>query len=287
VYFPQGYTAALNQAPGTQIGSVDATAQSVADPNIIVPLENGAIVVGDPTQPAIVAGAAQCLGQNPPPLNGVWLLRLTNPLNPAAPINLPAYLTVGLSGPEGDLGQAKMTVCLPAPGAGALPAKVFGAVLRLQNFTNPAAAGSYTWVSYFTPYVGTTPNPAGTVESQSVDTIGIRANLRAGGYNRRTKRVSVGGSVSAGGSGQAAIVSILLNGKRVARVRTNANGVYRASIRIRKKGLNVIRATAANTPRTLTSCTPSIPALVPTCVSTTLPAFSVASNAARVRVRRL
>jgi hypothetical protein len=26
---------------------------------------------------------------------------------------------------------------------------------------------------------------------------------------------------------------------------------------------------------------------VPTCVSTTLPAFSVASNAARVRVRRL
>src|SRR5687767_9638729 len=39
IYIPQGYTGNLTPAAGTQIGTVGARAQSLASPDIIVPLE--------------------------------------------------------------------------------------------------------------------------------------------------------------------------------------------------------------------------------------------------------
>jgi len=192
------------------------------------------------------------------------------------------------SAAEGAFAQAKLVVCLSTPATATLGAKLIEATLTLQDvFSNPAARGAYIWRAIFTPWASNAGplNAAGTVETQAVDTIGVRANVRAGKYTKRTKRLAVSGTVVEGTQGVAATVAILLNGRVVARTRANANGVFRASIRIVRAGRYVLRARATAAARTLNSCTPTLPT-VPTCVRQTVSGFTVTSAAVRVRVRR-
>lgn len=282
VYIPQGYTGTLVPAAGTQIGTVRASAQSLASPDIVIPLEG---VLRAEALATFLAEATQCLGPVPN-VQSVWLIQLNSPTG-GAPIRVPTFLTTPLSGAEGSVGQARLVICLPPPAVGSLAAKVFEARLTLTNvLTNPTASGSYRWVARFTPYVTNTgpANPAGTVEAQAIDTIPVRAQIRAGKYNKRTKRLAVSGTIIEAGTPLRVFVNVLLNGRRVARVRSNESGVFRASLRIRRKGRYTLRAAVASGARTVQGCTAVLTPPLP-CTRTVVSGFSVTSAITRVRVR--
>ena len=283
LYIPQGYTGTLTPAAGTQIGTVRASASPLASPEVVLPLE-GVLRADAPAN--YVGPATQCLGPAPN-FQSVWLIVLNSPTG-GAPIVVPTYLTTPLGAAEGSVGQARLTICLPPPAVGTLAAKVFEARLTLTNIlTNPSAGGSYRWVARFTPYASNAGpvNPAGTVEAQAIDTIPVRVTIRRPGrYTKRTKRLAVSGTIVESGTPLRVVVNVLLNGRRVARVRSNARGAYRASIRIPRRGRYTLRATASSGARTVQGCTAVLTPAVP-CTRTVISGFTVTSANVRVRVR--
>lgn len=280
IYVPKGYTASLVPPVGTVIGPIQA---QIAAGELVVPAE------GQIRADAVANWAPQraaCLGPTGV-ADVVWVLSVTTATQTT--LNIPMFVTTITGGPENEFAMAKLTVCLSPPALSPVPgAKLFTATLQLQNvFTNPAAAGSYRWRALFTPYASNTGpvNPAGTAEVQAVDTIPARLSLRAGKYNKRTKRLAVSGAVTEVRSGVAASVRILLNGRRVATVRSNARGQYRASIRIRRKGRYVLRATTVVAARTITGCSATPLFGGARCLRTVLDGFALTSATSRVRIR--
>lgn len=281
IYIPQGYLGNVTPPAGTQIGTVRASAQSLPSPDIVVPLEG---VIRTDLVENHAAVAVRCFGGEAN-VQSVWLIELTNPTG-GAPVRVPGFLTTALSGSESSIGRARLRICLSPPGFGAINAKVFETRLTLTNlFTNPTAAGSYRWVARFTPYAATgLPNAAGTVEAHAIDTIPVRAQIRAGKYNKRTKRLAVSGTIIEAGTPLRVFVNVLLNGRRVARVRSNESGVFRASLRIRRKGRYTLRAEVVSGARTVQGCTAVLTPPLP-CTRTVVSGFSVTSAITRVRVR--
>lgn len=282
VYIPHGYTGTLAPPTGTQIGTVRLNAQSLTSPDIVVPVE-GVIRTDSPANWA--DRATQCLGAAPN-VQSVWLFVLNSPTG-GDPVLVPSYLTTPLSGAEGSLAQARLVVCLPTPAGGRLNAKVFEARLTLTNLlTNPTAGGSYRWVALFTPYASNAgpPNVLGTVEAQAIDTIPVRVNIRGGRYNRRTRRLAVSGTIVEASTPLRIFVNVFLNGRRVARVRSSESGVYRASVRINRRGRYTLRATATSPARVVTGCTATLTPAIP-CTRTVVSGFTVTSANVRVRVR--
>ena len=282
IYIPHGYVARLTPPVGQQIGTVTARASSLADPNIIIPLR-GVLRADNPANYA--ATAIACLGLAAPPPQSVWLILLESPTG-GNPIPLPAFVS-RTAGAEATFAQAKITICLPPPAQGQTGAKVFEARLTLRDvFTNPAAAGRYTWRAIFTPFATNAGpvNPTGTVEAQAIDVLPARLVVRPGRYNKRTKRLVVSGTITEGDATLRTFVRIYLNGRPVARVRSNESGVYRVSLRIPRKGRYALRAQATVPVRTIGgACTPTMSPIP--CLRATTDGFTASSASVRVRVR--
>src|SRR4029079_18023261 len=85
IYSGTGYTLNTSQAPGTQIGNVDATAFS-RDNNLTLPL-SGTVVTADPASSASTSGSAQCTGV--PKSEAVWIMNLSVAGNTLA---IPVYV---------------------------------------------------------------------------------------------------------------------------------------------------------------------------------------------------
>jgi hypothetical protein len=104
--------------------------------------------------------------------------------------------------------------------------------------TNPSSAGTYLWRATITPWNPATPAPdaAKTVEVQSIVTLPGKATLRTTVKKVKKKSsVLVSGTVTENGSPVAgATVTILAGGKKVATVKTNANGSFSKSFAIKK-----------------------------------------------------
>ena len=67
IFSPPGYTNNLTQAPGATVGKAYAIVNAViAGVPILLPL-SGPVVVGNPTDPSLVAAYAQCKGPADPP----------------------------------------------------------------------------------------------------------------------------------------------------------------------------------------------------------------------------
>ena len=67
IFSPPGYTNNLTQAPGATVGKAYAIVNAViAGVPILLPL-SGPVVVGNPTDPSLVAAYAQCKGPTDPP----------------------------------------------------------------------------------------------------------------------------------------------------------------------------------------------------------------------------
>ncbi|HEY6963041.1 MAG TPA: hypothetical protein VI408_14220, partial [Gaiellaceae bacterium] len=166
IYVPNGYTVS-SAVPGTKLGTVTATASAADLGGAVLPL-TGELDSIAPT--ATTAAQAQQCGVTPAQ---TWDLHLTAA---GQTLDIPLFV-VATAGPEASLGATKLVVCLPppdvpvgTPGRATFGAKLLSATFDAAAITNPTASGDYRWTSLWTPYTPGkgVPNPAGSVESQSL-----------------------------------------------------------------------------------------------------------------------
>jgi hypothetical protein len=182
IYVPNGYTVA-NAAPG-KLGSVTATAAAADLGGAVLPLtgELDAIAPTATTQ----AQAQQC-GVAPAQ---TWNLHLTAA---GQTLDIPMFV-VAPAAPEAASGfNTKLVVCLPppdvpagTPGRATFGAKLLSATFTSSAITGPQPAGDYRWTSLWTPYSPGrgVPNPAGSVEAQSIRHLPIVVS-----FNSTKKRI--------------------------------------------------------------------------------------------------
>jgi hypothetical protein len=285
-YVPQGYTISLIPTVGQDLGTAEAVVNATAiSPDALVPVTGR--LVGDTYDATKYPTGAACVGD--PAIAGVWRLELTAA---GQTLIVPMYVQPITSGPLAAIASARLTACLPSPypeaGASraALGAKLINATLNIRGvFTNPTTAGVYRWRAVATPWTvnSGTPNPAGTVELQALDTIPANLSLAARA-NHRLNRITVSGRLTENAAGVSAVaVQILRNGRVVRTVRTTASGNYAATFRVRP-GRYTLRAQARKASADLGpgACTPTFGV---SCIATTSSSFSVLSVSRRVRVR--
>jgi hypothetical protein len=159
IYAPVGFTAAPG-APGSVIGTADAKVRAGDLGGAIIPV-TGDIEVRDASGVAIVSGvpvplaglAVSCTGTATH--TAYWVFKLSAA---GQALELAAFWDTA-AGADAGLGSGKVTFCLPpddlpagTPGRSPLGIKIVDALLTFKNvFTNPATAGSYPWISFWTP----------------------------------------------------------------------------------------------------------------------------------------
>ena len=274
IYVPTGYTAVLNQAAGTQIGTVDAQVQ-VREPIA------GAVL---PLTGTITTAAPASFASNPcaPGVHGaVWVMTLQAS---GQTLTVPVYVDQTF-GVETALGAYKLTVCLPSPnipasaGGATFGAKLILAQLNFQQgiLSTPANRGTYRWQLLATPWPTTAagpPNAAGTVSAQGRVMLPGSLTLRA---TSRRGRVTISGGVLEGGTGVARQQVRLRVGTRTFTVRTNAGGAFRLVVRRGVRQRVSITGTANVAARPITCSSPSpFPGIA--CVSETLQFFVVSRS---------
>ncbi len=163
IFSPAGYVNSLTQTPGTTVGQAYALVKANALGGAILPLA-GPVVVGNPADPTLQAASQQCRGT---PTNQEILVLNTSLQGQS--IQVPDFLNT--AGP-----YVTQEICLPPPAAAAFQAQVVLANFTIKGlFTNAATTGAHQWAGDFTPYAGTVPNPAGTVELRTI--LGLPSSL--------------------------------------------------------------------------------------------------------------
>src|SRR5258707_2525320 len=171
IYVPAGYTAALTQTPGAQIGTVHADLQALAiSPDAIIQAD-GTVLAADPNSSALQTSGTQCTGTATH--TGIWLLHVTVS---GTTLDVPVYVDP-TSGSATALGVAVLQLCLPDPYDNAPPAtrsafgaKIINAAMKLNAGVITAPASGGLWRSVITPWNTASPSPnlAGTIEAQSI-----------------------------------------------------------------------------------------------------------------------
>src|SRR6186997_426756 len=178
IYAPLGYQATLTQAPGTNLGTVDAT----------LILRQGGNATADASGPVVVDSpanwgpqATQCTGTATH--EAVWRLDITVA---GSPLRVPIFVDHA-AGPEAAFSSVKIQFCLAGPIGTPAGAQLLDAFFDVQGvFTSPANTQPRVWRAVMTPYVAgqPNPNPAGTVESQAVVSGKVTADGKAVGKAR-------------------------------------------------------------------------------------------------------
>jgi hypothetical protein len=223
IYAPLGYQAALNQTPGTQLGTVDST----------LILRNGGNATADASGPVVVDSpanwgpqATQCTGTATH--EAVWRLDITVA---GSPLRVPIFVDHS-AGPEATFSSIKIQFCLAGPIGTPAGAQLLDAFFDVQGvFTSPANTQPRVWRAVMTPYVAGSPNPnpAGTIESQAVVPGRLSFSIKSKGLKKKGW-VQISGKVSVDGkAGSRASIQIYripnLN-KPIATVKTKANGTF-------------------------------------------------------------
>lgn len=285
-YAPLGYQGVLNQAAGTQIGTVQATVQATRiSADAILPL-NGTVVTDNPANHA----ASLCA---PGTHSAVWLLRLEAA---GQTLTVPVYIDTVSAGPEATFASFKLQVCLPSPhippeqGGAAFGAKLLTATLTLnQILTAPATRGQYVWPGAFTPYAAGSalPNVAGTVEARAVVRLPGQLTLNGRITNRARRAILLSGALTENLAGITGMtVQIQIGGRTSFRTRTGASGRY--SLALRRRGsarriTSAFRARVVVPARDVRSTACAGPSLAPGgCVSATASSFTLLSRTVRI-----
>jgi hypothetical protein len=293
VYVPQGYASSLVQPTGTTLGTVTAQIQAKQISNDAVVPVTGTIAAADPATYTSNPQSLACVGAGNR-IDAVYVLVLAAA---GQELRVPMYVTAITGGPEAAFASAKFTFCLPSPdlpvaqGGATLGAKLIQANLRLTSlFTTPPAAGAFTFRALATPYatLSGTPDPAGTVEVQSVDAVGNQLVLASAVLNPRTRRLTLRGRLTEAGAPAAGTVRIAQGRtrtglKRVVSVRASASGTFAAVVRVPRRGNYFFRADAVVATREVAGCAQSF-APVP-CLRQTRGGFMAVSSVFRVRIR--
>jgi hypothetical protein len=246
IFAPLGYSAALGQAIGTELGSVTAQIQ-VREPiaGAVLPI-TGTIRVADPTalvaptrMSTVAQSVTQCTGT--PTHAALWLVALQAS---GQQLEVPVAVDPAPS-PLSAFASHVLTICLPNPnipadvGGAPLGAKLVQAQLNIRSvFTTPASAGDYTWRAVVTPW----PNGAGA--PVAVNTREARGHIllptavtvaaKAGKKVRGFRTVTISGNAREHTSSLSGASIRITVGRTTKTVRTSANGAYRTTVRLRK-----------------------------------------------------
>ena len=230
VYVPAGYSATLDQAPGTQIG---LAASFFSESGTTKELD-GKVVADDPAKYASDPAAQAC---SPGTHLAAWTLSLGTGAD-AQQVHLFADPATGT-----DTSFASYVVqgCfaspdVPATDGGAPAAAKFLALLvdLPKVFSNPTGQGKYTWRALVMPYVAgtSTQSPGGVVEIHSIVSLPQTLTLVAKPDSKH-HRVTFSGRLVAAGAARSGInvhiyAASKLNGsyRSFAVVKTTKNGTF-------------------------------------------------------------
>ena len=187
IFSPAGYSATLGHAPGTTLGQAFALVKANALGGAILPLA-GPVVVGDPNNATLKGAFTLCNGLPVASPDEIWVL---NTQLQGQAVQVPAF--VNKVGP-----YLIQQICLPAPANATFQAQLIEADYYVKGvFTNAGSSGGYQWDGVFTPYTGTTANPAGTVEYRSYS--GLPSSLTLKRVKSKPSVVSFAGKLSIAG----------------------------------------------------------------------------------------
>jgi hypothetical protein len=288
IYSGTGYTAKLDQAAGTKLGTVDATALS-RDNNLTLPL-TGDVTAADPATAANKQGSVQCTGL--PQSTAVWVMNLSVAGNTLA---IPIYVNSTDGAPDQALGSYRLSICLPppdvpvgTPGRAFQGAQLLFAKLALNGiFTTPTGGGLVKWEGIFTPYNPGkgTPNAAGTFETRAFVPLPIILGLHRS-YVLKTNTWRLNGKLTEGGKPVSGITVTIRRGPSATNlssrstVKTSATGSWSTAGRLTPKRTTYFQITAAVPIRdyTTTGCAnPATTAAPAGCVNATLSPWNTKS----------
>lgn len=283
-YAPLGYNPAFAPPGGDTVGTTSATLVDAATGRVTTVA--GALRSADPAP--YRASAAACTGPDTA-LDGVFLVDA----GPAGR-SLPVYTRIIESGREAEFASGALTVCYPPVTRPGLEAPAGAKVVRLSitfhgAYLSAASAGSYRWRSLWTPESPAgKPDEAATVEAQALDFLPARLTLVTGRYDRRTRKLFVGGALREnerpipGGSIQLRAGRTPRALRRLAVARTNANGNYGGRLAL-PVGTWYLRARATVRARNRNGCAVrTVPSY--RCLRTTTAGFRLDSRAVRIVV---
>jgi hypothetical protein len=252
IYAPLGYQANLTQAPGTTLGTVDAT----------LILRSGGNATADASGPVVVDSpsnwgpqATQCTGTATH--EAVWRLDITIA---GTPLKVPIFVDHS-AGADATFSSVKIQFCLQGPIGTPAGAQLLDAFFDVQHvFTSPANTQDRVWRGVMTPYVAGSPqpNPAGTVESQAVVPGKVAFTAKAKSLKRGVVQIS--GKVLVDGAGAPAAVQFYKSSnaaRPIKTVRTSRNGAYSWRKKFTKKTRLLVVAIGVSD--------------IPTCPATPLP----------------
>ena len=276
--------------PGTQIGSVEATAFA-HDAGLNLPL-TGPVTADDP--------AKHTTDVCSPGANlAVWVMNLSAAGQTLA---IPIYVNKTTGGATA-FGAYNLKICLPpwdvpvgTPGRSFEGAQLLDAKLTLNKLvTASTSAGLSVWEMFTTPYTPGkgTPNLAGTFESRAFVPLPITLGIKAT-YNKKKHTWSLAGKPSEGGIPLAAGTTLTISRgtaamslKRAGSTKVKAGGAWSTSGRLTGKKTTYFQISASMGERdyTATGCQNAAPATVAPagCVSATLSAWSAKSSVVHVK----
>jgi hypothetical protein len=284
IVIPAGTTVSAGAAPGTKVGTVQAQVSALALGGALLPLAGDIIVAPPGAVPA--ASQAACTGGVAPVATLLLVLQAAGQT-----INLPAYV-LPTAGATAALGANTLTFCLAPPdipvdkGGATFGAKFLSADMSLDGVFSAVPAGA--WIGFWTPWtagVGVT-NAAATVASPAVISPG--AVTLGGKRVAKTKRVTLAGKLSQGGTGLAGRVQIWgAAGKAALKplksVATKANGSFSLVLAKGAKQTSFqARATLAGRDAP-TLCAALFSSLPVPCVNATVSGFAAKSKLVTVR----
>jgi hypothetical protein len=227
IFSPNGYSTNISQAPGTTLGQAVAFVKAGALGGSILPLA-GPVVVGNPSDSTIMAQSQQCTGHAAN--QAVWIL---DTQLQGQRVTVPDF--VNKVGP-----YLQQQICLTPPATSPFQAQLVSADFNVAGvFTNASAAGTYQWAADFTPYAGTTPNPAGTLEWRTA--LGLPASLTLKQAKPKGKTAKFSGKLSLGinGLGLAGLILHEYAGKKARPAPTATSGGTGVCLRLCRKGATV------------------------------------------------
>jgi hypothetical protein len=280
---PAGTQLTTNQAPGTQLGSVEALVKALDLGGADIPVQ-GQVVVAAPGQVPAAIQAACTQGVTP---LATWLLALSAA---GQALNVPAFL-VPTTGAQAALGPAYIQVCLGppdvppgTPGRATFGIKVYSVAAEINGVFR-SGAGAGTWISLWTPYTpgAGTVNAAGTVAAPAAIAPGA-VSLTARGAGRGAV---VSGAVTQAGQPRVGATVTVLGGSvknRLTtrkRVRVGTNGRFSTRFAVGTWFRATAAASGGSAPPV---CTQLSAALSPIpCVNPTVNGFTAKSKVIRKR----
>jgi hypothetical protein len=280
VYAPLGYQANLTQPVGTKIGDLsgDLILRDGGGAHVAIKEADSHIFVDNPA--LYTSQSLQCTRQATH--EAVWRADLTVA---GSPLHVPIYVDHVTTAPENTFASVKIQLCLAGPFGTPAGAQVLFVLFDVNGvFTNPTGTTPRLWRGIFTPYVAgsPTPNPGATTEGQAL--VPGKVSLKLSAKSLRHGKAVISGRLLVDGKPfPGATVDLYVGSRRVARVKTKANGRFSVTKRIRKK--TRYRALVAYVGDLAGCPAPPLPTVPQGCRTATI-GFGAVSNGVTARRRR-